>query len=45
MASQYANGVHKELAAREIERLLAEESDLTGDDLRALSRIILGAFD
>ena len=44
LASQYANEVHKKLAAQEIERLLAEESDLTGSDLDALSRIVLGAF-
>jgi nucleoside-diphosphate kinase len=45
LASQYAKGVHKELAAQEIERLLAEESELTGSSLTALSRIVLGAFD
>jgi nucleoside-diphosphate kinase len=45
LASQYANGVHRQLAAQEIERLLAEESDLPVSDLGALSRIVLGAFD
>ena len=45
LASQYANGVHKDLAAQEIVRLLAEESELTGSGLAALSRVILGAFD
>lgn len=45
LASQYANGVHRELAANEIRRLLAEESDLTAGRLEALARVILGAFD
>ncbi|MBO0681542.1 MAG: hypothetical protein J2P45_00170 [Candidatus Dormibacteraeota bacterium] len=45
LASQYANGVHRELAANEIRRLLAEESDLTTGRLEALARVILGAFD
>jgi nucleoside-diphosphate kinase len=45
LASQYANGVHRDLAAQEIRRLLGEESELVGRDLDALSRIILGAFD
>jgi nucleoside-diphosphate kinase len=44
LASQYANGVHDELAAQHIGRLLAEESDLTGADLASLTRIILSAF-
>jgi nucleoside-diphosphate kinase len=44
LASQYANGVHTDLAAQEIQRLLAEESDLTGSDFASLTRIILGAF-
>jgi nucleoside-diphosphate kinase len=45
LASQYAIGVHRELAAREIRRLLAQESDLAGPGLDALARVILGAFD
>jgi nucleoside-diphosphate kinase len=45
LTSQYANGVHRDLAAQEIRRLLAEESDLTGSGLASLSRVILGAFD
>jgi nucleoside-diphosphate kinase len=45
LASQYANGVHKDLAAQEIKRLLAEESELTGSGLAVLSRVVLGAFD
>jgi hypothetical protein len=45
LASQYANGVHRDLAAQEIRRLLGEESELVGRDLDALSRIVLGAFD
>ena len=45
LATQYANGVHRELAAKEIGRLLAEESDLAAGSLDALTRVILGAFD
>jgi hypothetical protein len=45
LASQYANGVHKDLAAQEIARLLAEESDLAGSGLAALTRVVMRAFD
>jgi nucleoside-diphosphate kinase len=44
LAAQYAAGVHRELAALEIRRLLVEESDLSGPDLDHLDRVILGAF-
>lgn len=44
LASQYEAGVHRELAAEHAQRLLAEETDLTGDDFAALARVILGAF-
>jgi nucleoside-diphosphate kinase len=45
LASQYANGVHRDLAGQEIRGLLAEESELAGSDLDTLFRIVLGAFD
>lgn len=45
LASQYAGGAHRELAALEIRRLLAEESELAGEDLASLARVVLGAFD
>jgi nucleoside-diphosphate kinase len=44
LACQYAAGVHRDLAATQIRRLLAEESILTGSDLDQLDRVILGAF-
>ena len=44
LASQYGDGIHAELAAQEIMRLLREESDLAGDRFEALTRVILGAF-
>jgi nucleoside-diphosphate kinase len=44
LASQYAAGVHADLAAQAIRRLLREESDLVGDDFDALVRVVLGAF-
>lgn len=44
LAAQYAAGIHADLAAAGIARLLGEESDLAGDDLDALVRIVLGAF-
>lgn len=44
LASQYAGDIHRELAAQEIRKLLREESDLTGTDFDALTRIVLGAF-
>ncbi len=45
LAGQYAVGVHRELAAAEIKRLLEEESDLGPAGIDALGRIVLGAFD
>jgi nucleoside-diphosphate kinase len=45
LASQYANGVYRDLAGQEIRRLLAEESELVGGDLDTLFRIVAGAFD
>jgi nucleoside-diphosphate kinase len=44
LASQYANGIHAELAGQEIKRLLREESDLAPDGFEALTRVVLGAF-
>ena len=44
LAAQYAAGIHAELAAQAIRRLLREESDLAGDDFDALVRVVLGAF-
>jgi nucleoside-diphosphate kinase len=44
LASQYAAGIHADLAAQAIRRLLREESDLVGDDFDSLVRVVLGAF-
>jgi nucleoside-diphosphate kinase len=44
LATQKAAGIHADLAAQEIRRLLQEESRLDGDGFEALSRIILGAL-
>jgi nucleoside-diphosphate kinase len=44
LASQYAAGIHSELAGQVMTRLLREESDLVGDDFDALVRVVLGAF-
>src|SRR5438093_8730818 len=44
LATQVAGGVHSELAAQEIQRLLKEESELEGAEFAALARVILGAF-
>lgn len=44
LASQYASGIHTELAGQVMMRLLREESDLVGDDFDALVRVVLGAF-
>ena len=44
LAGQYAAGVHTELAAQEMRRLLREETDLGQDDFETLVRVILGAF-
>jgi nucleoside-diphosphate kinase len=44
LAGQYAAGVHTELAAMEMKRLLREESELAGDGFEVLARVVLGAF-
>jgi nucleoside diphosphate kinase len=44
LATQVAGGFHVELASQTIRELLAEESEIDGDQLQALWRIILGAL-
>jgi len=44
LATQVSAGVHVGLASQAIKDLLAEETDLDGEDLAALDRIILGAL-
>jgi nucleoside-diphosphate kinase len=44
LAAQVSEGVHAELAGKEMQRLLKEESELEGSEFGALSRVILGAF-
>jgi hypothetical protein len=44
LASQYGAGIHAELAAQEIKKLLREETELDGDAYDALTRVVLGAF-
>jgi nucleoside-diphosphate kinase len=44
LATQVASGFHVELASQMIRELLAEESEIDGDRLQALCRIILGAL-
>jgi nucleoside-diphosphate kinase len=44
LATQVAGGVHAELASQLIRELLAEETDIDGDQLQALWRITLGAL-
>jgi nucleoside-diphosphate kinase len=44
LATQVANGTHVELASQVMRELLAEESDIDGERLQALWRIILGAL-
>jgi nucleoside-diphosphate kinase len=44
LASQYGAGVHTDLAAQEIKRLLREDTDLPVDGFEALTRVVLGAF-
>jgi nucleoside-diphosphate kinase len=44
LATQYEQGVHADLAGQQIRKLLAEESDLGGQQFDHLARIILGAF-
>ena len=45
LASQYSAGIHRELAAEAMIRLLQEETDLGGLEFQTYSRILLGAFD
>jgi nucleoside-diphosphate kinase len=44
LATQVAGGFHVELASQTIRELLAEESEIDGDKIQALWRIILGAL-
>jgi nucleoside-diphosphate kinase len=44
LATQVAGGFHVELASQTIRELLSEESEIDGDQLQALWRIILGAL-
>jgi len=44
LATQMAGGTHVGLAAEAIKELIAEETDLTGEQLHALYRITLGAL-
>jgi nucleoside-diphosphate kinase len=44
LATQVASGIHVDLASQMIRELLAEESELEGDELDALGRITLGAL-
>ena len=44
LATQVAGGIHVEPASQAMRELLAEESDIEGQELEALWRIILGAL-
>jgi nucleoside diphosphate kinase len=44
LAMQVAGGIHVELASQAMRELIAEESDIEGQRLEALLRIILGAL-
>jgi nucleoside-diphosphate kinase len=44
LAAQVGGGIHASLAADMMRALLAEETDLAGDDLQSLYRITLGAL-
>ena len=44
LATQVAGGVHADLASQTIRELMAEETDLKGEELEALYRITLGAL-
>jgi len=44
LAAQYGAGVHADLAAQAIRKLLREESDLPSGDFDALVRVVLNAF-
>jgi nucleoside-diphosphate kinase len=45
LATQAVGGIHVGLAAHAIRELLAEETELTGDQLESFYRITLGALD
>ena len=45
LATQVAAGVHVELASQTIQNLLADESEIEGEKLEALYRVIRGALD
>jgi nucleoside-diphosphate kinase len=45
LAAQYSAGIHRDLAAETMLKLLQEETDLGGLEFQAYSRIMLGAFD
>ena len=44
LATQVAGGIHVAAASQSIRELIAEETDLTGEQLEALDRITLGAL-
>jgi nucleoside-diphosphate kinase len=44
LATQVAGGIHVELASQVMRELLAEESEIDGERLQALWRVILGAL-
>jgi hypothetical protein len=44
LATQVATGIHVELASQTVRELLAEESEIEGQQLEALWRITLGAL-
>lgn len=44
LATQIAAGIHTELATAEFRRLLAEETELEGEQYETLARIIVGGF-
>ncbi len=45
LAAQVQAGTHKDLATDMMRKLIAEETDLEGNDLQSLYRIILGALE
>jgi nucleoside diphosphate kinase len=45
LATQVAAGIHVELASKAMHDLLAEESEIEGEQLEALYRVIRGALD
>jgi hypothetical protein len=44
LATQFASGIHVDLASQTIRELLAEECELDGEELEALRRITLGGL-